>query len=77
MIKPNCPHLFLWNKNSGFANAQGGIIYIGKCDDGNITGVKNAKHLLDDLRNKIQSKSGIVADVNLLTDGESQRRLLC
>ena len=56
----------------GFANAQGGKIYIGTRDDGTVIGVKNAKRLLDDLPNKIQSKLGIVADVNLLTQGEHE-----
>ena len=52
----------------GFANAQGGKIYIGKRDDGTIIGVKNSKKLLEDIPNKIQNKLGIVADVNLLTE---------
>ena len=49
----------------GFANAQGGTLIIGKDDDGKITGVKNAKKLLEDLPNKITTILGIVADVNL------------
>ena len=49
----------------GFANAQGGRIYIGKDDEGNIVGVKNSKKLLEDLPNKITTILGIVADVNL------------
>ncbi len=56
----------------GFANAQGGKIYIGKRDDGTVVGIQNAKRLLDDLPNKIQNKLGIVADVNLLTEGEHE-----
>lgn len=52
----------------GFANAQGGKIYIGKRDDGTVIGVKNFKKLLEDIPNKIQNKLGIVADVNLLTE---------
>lgn len=47
----------------GFANAQGGKIYIGKRDDGTIIGVRNSKKLLEDIPNKIQNKLGIVADV--------------
>ncbi len=55
----------------GFANAQGGIIYIGIDDAGNIVGVKNVKKLLEDIPNKIQISLGIVADVNKLTkDGK-------
>ena len=49
----------------GFANAQGGRIYIGKDDNGKVVGVKNAKRLLEDLPNKITTIMGIVADVNL------------
>ena len=44
----------------GFANAQGGKIYIGTRDDGTVK-------LLEDIPNKIQNKLGIMADVNLLT----------
>lgn len=51
----------------GFANAQGGKIYIGTKDDGSVIGVKGAKKLLEDIPNKIKKKLGIVADVNLLT----------
>ena len=54
----------------GFANAQGGKIYIGTRDDGTVIGINNSKKLLDDIPNKIQNKLGIVADVNLLTEGE-------
>ncbi len=50
----------------GFANAQGGKIYIGTRDDGTVIGVNNSKKLLEDIPNKIQNKLGIVADVNLL-----------
>lgn len=32
---------------SGFANAQGGTLYIGVDDNGNICGVKNAAALLE------------------------------
>lgn len=49
----------------GFANAQGGTLYIGKDDSGNIVGVKNAKKLLEDLPNKITTILGIVAAVNI------------
>ena len=49
----------------GFANAQGGTIFIGKDDNGNVVGVNNAKKLLEDLPNKITTILGIVAEVNL------------
>lgn len=50
----------------GFANAQGGTIYIGVDNAGNVVGIKNVKKLLEDIPNKIQSGLGIVADVNKL-----------
>ena len=49
----------------GFANAQGGTLVIGKDDNGNVVGIKNAKKLLEELPNKITTILGIVADVNL------------
>lgn len=55
----------------GFANAQGGIIYIGIDDAGNVVGVQNVRKLLEDIPNKIQSGLGIVAEVNKHTkDGK-------
>ena len=49
----------------GFANAQGGKIYIGKNDDGTVTGITNAKKLLEDIPNKVRDVLGIIVDVNL------------
>jgi ATP-dependent DNA helicase RecG len=49
----------------GFANAHGGVIYIGKNDNGNVVGLPNATKLLGELPNKITTILGIVADVNL------------
>ena len=48
----------------GFANAQGGKLYIGVDDNGNICGVSNIKRLLEDIPNKIHTSLGIVAEVN-------------
>ena len=53
----------------GFANAQGGRIYIGKDDDGKVIGVEDYKRLMDDIPNKIKNNLGITAEVNLLQDG--------
>ena len=50
----------------GFANAQGGCIYIGKDDAGNTTGLKNANKLLEDLPNKIRDQLGLMPCINLL-----------
>lgn len=37
----------------GFANAQGGHLYVGLDDGGKITGVEDYKRSMDDLPNKI------------------------
>jgi ATP-dependent DNA helicase RecG len=49
----------------GFANAQGGTIILGINDDKTVIGVENAKKLLEDIPNKVQSVLGIMTDVNL------------
>ena len=56
----------------GFANAQGGKIYIGVDDDKNVIGVVDAHRLLEDIPNKIVNHLGIVADVNLLNDKDCE-----
>lgn len=54
----------------GFANAQGGTIYIGKDDNGHVCGLTNSKKLLEDIPNKVRNILGIVVDVNLCKDAE-------
>jgi len=49
----------------GFANAQGGIIFIGKDDNGVVVGVVGYKKLMDDIPNKIRNYMGISVEVNL------------
>lgn len=49
----------------GFANAQGGHIYIGINDKGDVTGVDDYRKLMDDLPNKIVQQLGLVVDINL------------
>lgn len=51
----------------GFANAQGGNIYIGMNDSGQVTGISDSKKLLEDIPNKVQTTMGIIVDVNLLS----------
>ena len=53
----------------GFANAQGGRIYIGKDDAGQIIRLKNSKKLLEDLPNKIRDHLGLMPLINLRQDG--------
>lgn len=54
----------------GYANAQGGILYIGTDDDGNIVGIDNVKEMLEIIPNKITDTMGIIVDVNHLHKGE-------
>ena len=49
----------------GFANAQGGKLYIGIKDNGDICGVENAHKLSEDIPNKVRDVFGIIVDVNL------------
>ncbi len=49
----------------GFANAQGGTLYIGVSDNGEVCGLQDAKKLMEDIPNKIVNSMGLVADVNL------------
>lgn len=49
----------------GFANAQGGVIFIGKDDNGNVVDVADYKKLMDDIPNKIRNAMGITVEVNL------------
>jgi ATP-dependent DNA helicase RecG len=52
----------------GFANAIGGIIYIGKDDDGNVVDVADYKNLMESIPNKIRNSMGIICDINLLEE---------
>lgn len=52
----------------GFANAHGGTIYIGKNDEGIVTGLSDAKKLMEELPNKIRDRLGVVCEVNLQSE---------
>ena len=56
----------------GFANADGGRIYIGITDNNEIIGVEKADKLMEDIPNKVRDILGIVVDVNLLTEGDKK-----
>ena len=56
----------------GFANAQGGKLYIGIDDNGHICGVENAHRLSEDIPNKIVALLGIVAEVNILQKDDKE-----
>ena len=61
----------LWNDKylqwiCGFANAQGGRMFIGVNDTHEVVGVDNSKKLMEDIPNKVRDVLGIIVDVNLL-----------
>lgn len=56
----------------GFANAQGGKLYIGCNDEGEVIGLTNTRKLLEDIPNKIRNAMSIVVDVNLLVKDEKE-----
>ncbi len=54
----------------GFANAEGGVLVIGRTDQGEAVGVADAARLLEDIPNKVRDVLGIMVDVNLLREGD-------
>lgn len=58
----------------GFANANGGKIYIGVEDDAphNVVDLPDADKLMEDIPNKVRDILGIMVDVNLLHDGDKR-----
>ena len=52
----------------GFANAQGGVLEIGRSDYGEVVGVSDVLRLLEEIPNKVQSLLGIVVDVDLKSE---------
>ena len=52
----------------GFANAQGGVLYIGKRDDGSVCGVADSKKLMEDIPNKVRDVLGLIVDVDLMNE---------
>ncbi len=68
----NIEHKRIWKDEylkwvSGFANAQGGKIYIGIDDDLTIVGVENLHKQLEDIPNKIINNTGVFPETNHLT----------
>ena len=61
----------------GFANSQGGTLYIGIADNGEVVGVENPHKLQEDIPNKVVQKLGIVCTVNQHTeDGKTYLEIL-
>lgn len=52
----------------GFANADGGVLVIGRNDCGKAVGVADAAKLPEDIPNKVRDILGIMVDVNLLLE---------
>jgi len=50
----------------GFANGSGGVVFVGKNDDGMIVGVENTKKLMEDIPNKIRNFLGLTSEGLLL-----------
>ena len=49
----------------GYANTDGGTLYIGVNDDGYVVGIEDSKKMLEGLPNKINDKLGIIASINV------------
>lgn len=49
----------------GYANTDGGVLYIGVNDDGYVVGVEDSKRMLEGLPNKINDKLSIIASINI------------
>jgi len=50
---------------SGFANAEGGVLTIGRDDRGKVVGLPDAKKLMEDIPNRVRDILGILVHVNL------------
>lgn len=57
---------------SGFANAIGGVIFIGKNDSGKVVHLVDYKSLMESIPQKIRNSMGVVCDVNLLDEDEKK-----
>ena len=55
----------------GFANAVGGVIFIGRDDNGTVTHLEDYRKLLESIPNKIREHLGIIAQVNLHQENDA------
>jgi len=51
-----------------FANAQGGVLEIGRDDNGHVVGLRDSDRLMEELPNKMRDLLGVVADIRLLQE---------
>jgi len=56
----------------GFANAQGGTLFIGKNDRGVVTGVPKTSKLMEEIPNKVRDILGLIIDVNLIKENDKE-----
>jgi ATP-dependent DNA helicase RecG len=56
----------------GFANANGGKLFIGINDKGQIVGIPDAKRLMEDIPNKVVQHLGLAIETNLLIEGNKK-----
>lgn len=68
--KQNIEYKLVWRDEylkwiCGFANAEGGKLFIGLDDNGNPAGLENHKNLLEEIPNKAVNHLGLIVDVNL------------
>ena len=59
----------------GFANSQGGRLFVGIDDKGHIYGLKDRDKLLKDIPNQIRQAMGIVPEINLHRDSKGHEYL--
>lgn len=51
----------------GYANTDGGILYIGVNDDGYVVGVEDSRKMLESLPNKINDRLGVISSIKVHT----------
>ncbi|MDR1531979.1 MAG: hypothetical protein LBS62_07315 [Clostridiales bacterium] len=56
----------------GFANASGGILEIGRSDNGAVVGIAGARKLLEVLPNKLRNAMDIIGDVDIAEESCKQ-----
>ena len=56
----------------GFANAEGGVLIIGRNDKGAAVGLTDARRLLEEIPNKVRDILGIMVKVNLRQENEKE-----
>ena len=56
----------------GFANRDGGTLYIGRKDDGTVKGISNAIKLAETIPQSVRHLLGIIVEVNILVDNGNE-----